>query len=219
MASPRSFAAATIAGLVLLFGAASLMACNDKDSWVSTDDPIGGARSGEAWCVQAVGVDDRYASQAANLIEGHLPEFRELNKVISRDQKFAPDEVARGCPISPAVYRYDCGDRELGEFGCPLRVSEAGRNTLLVFVVPEAETERIFAGFDDRTTAEEMECAGDACAEETVGLYLSPSDLSDSSLLRYWLYEGAGLHCLRPADALRPPQTPPPGERNAPDWC
>jgi hypothetical protein len=130
-----------------------------------------------------------------------------------------PLGVDSGCPIEPAVYRYDCFERDIGEYGCPLRVSEAGKFTLLVYVLTDSEINRIFAKGQARTMAEEMVCGGDACAQETTGLYLSVSELEDPSVLRYWLYEGAGLDCFRPADALVQSQTPPPGDLNAPDWC
>jgi len=38
-------------------------------------------------------------------------------------------------------------------------------------------------------------------------------------LIKYWMYEAVGLGCYRPADALLPFQTPPPGALNPSEYC
>jgi hypothetical protein len=142
--------------------------------------------------VDTVEVPSVYRIEAKSAIEALFPAARMLEEQYSAD--FVPEKVDVGCPVEPV--RLGASDCEFGE--CSRRVSEAGRYSLFVYVVPEDDIQRI--GVTNRYWVEEMECEGDSCDEVSSGIYLSPAELKESDLLTYWIYQGSTMDCFVPQD-------------------
>ena len=64
---------------------------------------------------------------------------------------------------------------------------------LMVFVLPEAETERLFGKSQFRWFAQEMTCGGDTCAEVTTGLYVSEREIQNPAAIVAMLAPALGL--------------------------
>jgi hypothetical protein len=90
---------------------------------------------------------------------------------------------------------------------------------MLIYILPERPLERAVGRKGYRLSSEEHQCWGDECDTTASGLYLAEEEVSDPALIKYWLYEAVGLGCHRPADAILPFQTPPPGDLNVSEGC
>jgi hypothetical protein len=126
-----------------------------------------------------------------------------------------PTTVESGCPVGPAQVDLSSGNYGTGERS----VSSPGRFSLLIFVLPERPIERVFGRKGHRLTSEEIRWSLDVGKTTAQGLYLMEEEVSDPALVKYWLYEATGLGCYRPADAILPFQTPPPGPLNPSEGC
>jgi len=168
-------------------------------------EPVGGPREGLAYCVQTVNVDKSVQAEDKKVIDGLLPEFRQFEELFPGFGQM-PEAVDSGCPIGPAVYDDEAcptladSEVELLPVFCTRRVKEFGRYSLLIYILPKAEIERLTHPQRSRFTTEEEVCGGDVCDRKTSGLLLSPVEAREPAVLRYWLYDLVGLDCYRPLD-------------------
>jgi len=186
------------------------------------DPPAGGPRTGVEWCVEVEPDDNLHLLLRAKAqIEAVIPLVRADEE--ARHRQYAkppgtpfvsdlPTTVESGCPVGPTAHLS-------GDYGIGRRVSSPGRFSLLIYVLPERPVDRVLGREGYRLTGEEDQCGGDTCVPTASGLYLMEEEVADSALIKYWLYEAVGLGCYRPADALLPFQTPPPGTLNPSQHC
>lgn len=103
--------------------------------------------------------------------------------------------VQPGCPQEPylllpgASYAgKPVGDPSIQE------VIQASEHRLFVFVLPDAEIQRIFGpGESVRLEPQEFLCQDHTCSEVTTGLYVAVSELRDPEFLEEWLARALGL--------------------------
>lgn len=103
--------------------------------------------------------------------------------------------VVAGCDAEPhllsaGVTFKNGGFIETGDFG---RTDSPSEHRLMVFILDDAETERLFGDAASRTAVQESLCEGGVCSEVTTGLYLSASEVSDVKTLAGRLSRAIGI--------------------------
>ncbi len=204
-------AAAVTASVVVLALLLWALVQADGDS---NDGPIGGLREGDAYCVQAVDLDPQLEQRAGSAIKEALPMVDRLRASFTPIDN-VPDSVDVGCPIGPElrVTRYCPPYEQMGGLQrlCGRSVKEAGRYTLLIYIMPQDEIDRVSGRAGFRVTTEESKpSASDTAQPTSKGLYLGADELEDADFVRYWLYWAAGVGCYIPDDEYPAPPTPAP---------
>jgi len=153
-----------------------------------------------AICVQAVGIDPVMQTEAKTRIEELLPELEKHRNWVLARLDVAPPVVDAGCPSDPALLRPGA-DVKFGAADSSSVVKEASQHRLFVFILPQSEIERLFAGWPYRRVPQELVCEGHQCGEVTTAIYLSLEELQSESFLKESLVKGIGLEPAVPFDS------------------
>ena len=157
-------------------------------------------RGSLAICVQSVGLDDGVERAVARQVEDLLPE-------LEAHRNWVPSGLATGAPI----VRTDCSSEPTLlasnadlKSGNPLLVEAPSMYRLFVFVLPQADIDRIFqwqfGRWPIRSVAQELVRESNARIGSTTAIYLSPEEAAESAFLREWLTKGIGLEPVVPID-------------------
>ncbi len=151
-----------------------------------------------AICVSAVGFDSVAAQTASDLqvqgkaaVESVLTGLTDNAAWIRSNLSQPAPVVDTPCPSQPGLY-----DSTIPGFPRKSAFDLVGRTVtqpsyrVLVYILPSSEIDRLAAY---PFSSEERMCFGDACAEVTTGLYLSPLDISDPVRLADLLRKAIGL--------------------------
>lgn len=112
-----------------------------------------------------------------------------------KDLSDPPPVVDIGCPIGPALYDPNRGPQGGDLYSVLGRtVSEASPYRVHVYLLPEDEVSRVVGESGYRVTTEELMWSDvDVLSPVTTGVYLSPTDLRDTTLVRESLDDAIGL--------------------------
>jgi hypothetical protein len=150
---------------------------------------------GLAICVQEVGVESSVQSIAKTNIDLAMVQVAKHPKWSEAGLDKAPSPVVEtGCEAEPQIYHKSYGELPKSFFDViGRRVDTPSQHGIFVFVLPDEEITRLSGGLSIRTSAEEVQCFGDACGEVTTGLYIGVSELTDSAFLAEQLEYAIGL--------------------------
>jgi len=208
MPSSRAVGALAVAALAVVAGIAVLVSLDSGGSGREPRPPAGGPRTGVEWCVDAPEGREDLVDQVRFEVESAMPEIKSTAGRISGGRLAYPEpqSIEGGCPGFSTLYGR--GETpflraEDGAFVDPGRaVSVPGRFSLMIWVLPDDDIERIFGTNGFRFWGEEHTCSGDDCQPVTGGLYFTADEVREPKVLRYWLYEYFGLTCYAPANAI-----------------
>jgi len=139
-------------------------------------------------------------SQGELAIEAAIAELAATHPGWAKEDFSNPAPVVdTGCPVEPALYDPERGP-ERGDLYTVIgrTVSEASRYRVHVYILPEDEITRYVGQSGYRVTTEELMWIDvDVLFPVTSGVYLSPSDLRDTTLVRESLDDAIGLEADR----------------------
>jgi hypothetical protein len=145
-----------------------------------------------AICVQAVGTDAGAEMDVKRRIEALLPQLMEHPRWRPAGLGAAPPVVDIGCPSDPALLRPGAHPKG-GDPSSSSLVLEASPYLVFVFILPQAEIDRLFSNWPYRKVPQENLCEGHVCFEVTTGLYLSPGEAQQAPFLLESLLKAIGL--------------------------
>lgn len=93
-----------------------------------------------------------------------------------------PNRVVSGCPAEPYLMRPGVRHPQVDPVAPTPFVEKPSPYLVFLFVLPEADVNRAFAGVTGRTAFEEYVREGDVVNPMTIGLYLTASDLNPERL-------------------------------------
>jgi|FLYL01.1.fsa_nt_gi hypothetical protein len=148
-------------------------------------------------CVQAVPRDPAAEGRAVSLIQSALAELKARHPLWrSAGLKEAQPVVEPGCPSDPALLHP--GAEPIVGDPYTSRVTEPSKYRVFVFILPQAEIDRLFARWPLRQAIQESICQGHVCSEVTSGLYLSTEEIENRQFLYDALAKTIGLEVWVP---------------------
>jgi hypothetical protein len=148
-------------------------------------------------CVQAAPRDPATEGRAVSLIQSALAELKGRHpRWLAAGLKEEQPVVEPGCPSDPALLRP--GAEPIVGDPYTSRVTEPSKYRVFVFILPQAEIDRLFARWPLRQVVQEFICLGHVCPEVTSGLYLSMEEIENRQFLSDALAKSIGLEAWEP---------------------
>lgn len=155
-------------------------------------------------CVESL-VASESTPMAREFVSEVLPTVRAHRHFEPAGYAVGTPVVEIGCPGSPNLDSPHWNSK----LGAPTIVSVPSTYRLFVYVMNPQELAALFKTQGPRTTAQEIVCEGDECAQVTTAVFVTPEELRDMKTLVTSLNHGLGLEWPSASES----GSPVPGEK------